>query len=114
MKLILIILFTVMFPNYFLAQQKYVKIDLGDTEYLYPAEKAFLKKNGKPLEGNYELKINRYHKEKSPFINGLKNGTTEIYRNKKLPEVGIYHNDLREGAWKYYNGAGDLWKLRML
>ncbi len=111
MRILLILTVIFLFPNYCLAQQNYVKIDLEETEYLYPAEKAFLKKTGKPLEGNYELKINPYQKEKSTYINGLKNGTTEIYRNKKLSEVGLYHNDLREGEWKYYNRAGDLWKL---
>lgn len=108
-KLFLLILYILPISTF--AQDKYVKIHLEDTEYLYPAEKAFLKKTAKPLEGNYELKINPYQTEKSTFINGLKNGKTEIYRNRKLSEVGLYRNDLSEGEWKYYNVDGDLWKL---
>lgn len=105
----IILLFWV--PNLSFAQQKYIKVDLEETEYLYPAEKAYLKKTGSPLEGNYEIRINRYQTQKSSYINGLKNGKTEIYRNKKLSEIGIFQNDLREGDWKYYNPDGSIMKI---
>lgn len=93
------------------AQQKYVKIDLEDTEYLYPAEKAYLKKTGSLLEGNYEIRINQYQTEKSSYIEGLKNGKTEMYRNKKLWQTGFFKNDLREGDWSYYNPDGSINKI---
>lgn len=93
------------------AQQKYVKIDLEDTEYLYPAKKAFLKKTGKPLEGNYEIKFNRYKTEKSSFIDGLKEGESKTFRNNKLIETGFYKKDLREGEWKSFWDDGRLWKV---
>ena len=105
----IILLFWV--PNLSFAQQKYIKVDLEETEYLYPAEKAYLKKTGSTLEGNYEIRINRYQTQKSSYINGLKNGKTEIYRNKKLSEIGIFQNDLREGDWKYYNPDGSIMKI---
>lgn len=111
MKNFIFIILLFWLPNLSFAQQKYIKVDLEETEYLYPAKKAYLKKTGSPLEGNYEIRINRYQVEKSSYINGLKNGKTEIYRNKKLSEIGIFQNDLREGDWKYYNRAGDVWKL---
>lgn len=104
-----ILLFCV--PSRSFAQQKYIKIDLEDTEFLYPAEKAYLKKTGLLLQGPYEIKINRYQTEKSSYINGLKNGKTEIYRNKKLWQTGFFQNDLREGDWNYYNPDGSIHKI---
>lgn len=111
MKPLLFLFMMFLLPNYLLAQQKYVKIDLEDTEYLFPAKKAYLKKSGEPLQGNFELKINRYQREKSTFIDGLKNGETKIYRNKMLVETGNYESDLKIGDWKYYFNDGRLWKI---
>ena len=111
MKYSLIIVIILLLPSCLLAQQQYIKIHLEDTEYLYPAEKVFLKKSGQPLHGNFELKFNRYQYEQSTFINGLKSGETKTFRNKKLAEIGTYQNDLREGEWNFYYPTGDLWKI---
>lgn len=104
-----ILLFCV--PSLLFAQQKYVEIDLEDTEYLYPAEKAYLKKTGSLLQGNYEIRINQYQTEKSSYIEGLKNGKTEIYKNNKLWQTGFFQNDLREADWSYYNSDGSISKI---
>lgn len=111
MRHFLFIIITLLVPNFHLAQQHYIKINLEETEYLYPAEKVFLKKTGQPLNGSYELKFNRYQYELSTFTDGLKNGETRTYRNKKLAEIGTYQNDLREGDWNFYYSNGDLWKI---
>ncbi|TDG35605.1 hypothetical protein EZJ43_13375 [Pedobacter changchengzhani] len=111
MKITLLLPLLFCIPTLLSAQEKFVKIDLKDTEYLYLAEKAFLKKTGKPLAGNYEIKLNRYQTEKSSFIDGLKEGESKTFRNNKLTETGFYKKDLREGEWKSYWEDGRLWKV---
>ncbi len=99
---------------FFLAQvsvcfsQTWIDIDLKQTEYVYATGKTCLKKTGQPLNGDYAIKFNPYQTNYERFIDGLKNGESKVFRNKKLAEKGLYQNNLKEKEWFYFNEDGSI------
>lgn len=102
----LLVLYFIFVPKGICFSQEWIKIDLEETEYVYATEKTCIKKTGKPLNGNYAIKFNRYQTNYESFIDGLKSGEFKVFRNTKLAEKGTYQNNLREGEWLYYNEDG--------
>lgn len=104
----IIILFLFLAPVGSCFAQTWINIDLEQTEYVYATGKTCSKKTGKPLNGNYAIKFNRYQTNYEPFMDGLKNGEAKVYRNKKLAEKGLYQNNLKQKEWLYYNEDGSI------
>lgn len=108
----IIALFFFLAPISICFAQKWINVDLEETEYVYATRKTCLKKTGEPLNGNYAIKFNRYQTNYEIFIDGLTNGEFRVFRHKKLAEKGAYQNNLRVGEWLYYNEDGTIRQRR--
>lgn len=71
-RIITLFLFLAQVSNCF--AQRWINIDLEQTEYIYATGKTCSKKTCEPLNGNYAIKFNRYQTNYEPFVNGIKNG----------------------------------------